>query len=58
MKLIHKTSELKQLASEWDDLSVASLDSGKLILRNNEILIPKEAREELVKQLHLTHLSY
>ena len=58
MKAIHKNSELKQLASEWDDLSVASLDSGKLILRNNEILIPKEAREELVKQLHQTHLSY
>ena len=37
---------------------MVSLDSGKLILRNNEILIPKEARAELVHQLHLTHLSY
>ena len=58
LSLVHKSSELKQLASDWDDLSVASLDSGKLILRNNEILIPKEARAQLVHQLHLTHLSY
>ena len=55
---VHKSSELKQLASEWEKLSVVSLNSGKLILRNNEILIPKEARGELVDQLHLTHLSY
>ena len=58
INLVHKSSELKQLASEWNNLSVVSLDSGKLILRNNEILIPKEARAELVNQLHLTHLSY
>ena len=58
LNVIHKASELKQLASDWSKLSVVSLDSGKLILRDNEILIPKEARAELVDQLHITHLSY
>ena len=58
LSLIHKSSELKQLRSDWEDLSMASLDSGKLILHNNEILIPKESRAELVNQLHLTHLIY
>ena len=58
LNLIHKSSELKQLRSDWEDLSVAFLDSGELILRNNEILIPKESRAELVNQLDLTHLSY
>ena len=57
LNLIHKSSELKQLVSDWEKLSVVSLDSGKLILRNNEIRIPKEARAELVNQLHLTHLG-
>ena len=57
LNLIHKSSELKQLVSDWEKLSVVSLDSGKLILRNNEILIPKEAKAELVNQLHLTHLG-
>ena len=47
LNVIHKASELKKLASDWHRLSVVSLDSGKLILRDNEILIPKEARAEL-----------
>ena len=51
LNIIHKCSEFKQLASEWEKLSVVSLDSGKLILRNNEILIPKEARAELVDSI-------
>ena len=33
LNLIHKSSELKQLVSDWEKLSVVSLDSGKLILR-------------------------
>ena len=41
---IHKDSVLKQLRACWDNLSVFTLDSGKLIIRNGmEILIPKIA---------------
>ena len=38
---------------------MVTLDSGKLIVRNGkEILIPKESQNELLNQLHLTHLSF
>ena len=56
---LEKGSELRQLRANWDDLSVICLDRGKLIIRGDrEILIPKEARQALVDQLHATHLSY
>ena len=36
-----------------------SLDRGDLIIRGDkEILIPKAGRQELVDQLHTTHISY
>ena len=56
---LEKSSELHQLRADWDNLSVISLDRGKLIVRGEkEILIPKEGRKALVEQLHITHLSY
>ena len=56
---VEKASELQQLRVSWDDLSVISLDRGKLIIRGDrEILIPKDGRQQLVDQLHATHLSY
>ena len=56
---MEKASELRQLRSCWDELSVICLDRGKLIIRGDrEILIPKEGRQALVDQLHATHLSY
>ena len=56
---VERSSELRQLRSEWDQLSVISLDSGDLIIRGHrEILIPKAGREELVNELHSTHLSF
>ena len=56
---LEKTSELRQLRSCWDQLSVISLDRGKLIVRGDrEILKPSYGRKQLVDQLHTTHLSY
>ena len=56
---VEKTSELRKLRSCWDELSVISLDRGKLIIRGDrEILIPNDRRKQLVDQLHTTHLSY
>ena len=55
---ISKESELRQLRSCWDDLSISSLGNGKLVIRNGtKILIPKGFRQELVNELHRTHLS-
>ena len=40
-------------------ISVISLERGDLIIRGDrEILIPKAGRQELVDQLHTTHLSF
>ena len=59
LERVEKTSELRQLRCDWEQLSVISLESGDLIIRGDrEILIPKAGREELVDQLHSTHLSY
>ena len=56
---VEKASELRQLRANWEDLSVISLDRGKLIIRGDrENLIPKAGRQQLVDQLHATHLSY
>ena len=56
---VEKSSDLRQLRSCWDELSVVTLERGKLIIRGDkEILIPKESRKELIDQLQLTHLSY
>ena len=54
---IDKSSELRQLRSCWDDLSVCTLDSGTLIIRNVvEILIPPAACQELFCELHSVHI--
>ena len=59
LEKVEKSSELRQLRSDWNQLSVISLESGDLIIRGDrEILIPKAGREELVDELHSTHLSY
>ena len=55
---IRKESELQKLRSCWDNLSVVTLVNRKLVIRNGtEILIPKDSRQELVNELHATHLS-
>ena len=59
LERVEKTSELRQLRGDWKELSVISLESGDLIIRGDrEILIPKAGWQELVDQLHSTHLSY
>ena len=56
---LEKDSELRQLRGDWRQLSVISLEQGDLIVRGDrEILIPKAGRQQLIDQLHITHLSY
>ena len=56
---VEKASELRQLRGDWKELSVISLDRGDLIIRGDrEILITKAGGQELVDQLHTTHLLY
>ena len=56
---VEKASELRQIRGDWKELSVISLDRGDLIIRGDrEILITKAGGQELVDQLHTTHLLY
>ena len=54
-----ETCELRNIEGCLKDLSVYKTDTGKgLILRNcSEILIPEKERENLLEQLHSTHLE-
>ena len=56
---IPKESELKKMKDRKQSLSVVTLESGhKLIIRNdNEILVPRKAREKMCQTLHFTHHS-
>ena len=58
-KHLHQESELKLLEGIRQDLGTITLSNGTtLIVKDGrEILIPKGAREDLIKKLHLTHGS-
>ena len=50
--------ELRKMIGDITRLGLQSLSMGKLIVKNgNYILIPREARASILKELHSTHLS-
>ena len=56
--LLEEDSELRKLVGNLPHLGLQTLSRGKLIVKNgNNILIPKEARACILKELHSTHLS-
>ena len=56
--LLEEDSELRRLVGDLPHLGLQTLTKGKLIVNNgNNILIPKEARAYILKELHSTHLS-
>merc|ERR1711954_285728 len=57
-KSIKEDSELKKIEGQFESLSLYKTREGKVIVRDaQEILIPKEYKEEMLKELHSTHLS-
>ena len=57
-KSIKEESELKKIEGSFDSLSLYKTQEGKIIVRDGqEILIPKPYRDEMLKELHSSHLS-
>ena len=57
-KSIKEDSELKKIEGQFDSLSLYKTREGEIIVRDGqEILIPKGYREEMLKELHSSHLS-
>merc|ERR1712081_133426 len=55
---IKEESELKKIEGSLQSLSLYQTKEGKIIVRDGqEILIPKAYREEILRELHSTHLS-
>ena len=55
---IKDDSELKKIEGSLQDLSLYQTKEGEIIVRDGqEILIPKDYREEILKELHSSHLS-
>ena len=58
-KFLPEDSELRLIKDSLPRLGIVQLDSDeRLIVRDgNEVLIPKPARKNIIKTLHLTHLA-
>merc|ERR1711954_342773 len=55
---IKEESELKKIEGSFHSLSLYKTREGEIIIRDGqEILIPKPYREEMLKELHSSHLS-
>ena len=55
---IKEESELKKIEGSFQSLSLYKTNEGEIIIRDGqEILIPKPYREEMLKELHSSHLS-
>merc|ERR1712081_92404 len=55
---IKEDSELKKIEGSLQSLSLYQTKEGKIIVRDGqEILIPKDYREEILRELHSSHLS-
>ena len=51
------TKRLKDYATHWSKLSILNLENGDslVLLNNSRIVVPEEARPELLRRLHLPH---
>ena len=57
-KEIKEESELKKIEGSFQSLSLYETKEGKIIVRDGQdILIPKPYREEILRELHSSHLS-
>ena len=55
-KEIRKDSEAMKMVGQWDELGIIKTEKGELVVRfGNEILIPRQCREELLNKLHSGH---
>ena len=51
-------SELRKVIGDIPNLGLQTLSTGKLIVKNgNKVLILKEGRDSILKELRSTHLS-
>ena len=54
---INNDSELKQVQGQYANLSVHKKKDGEIIIRDcQDVFIPKSYRQELINELHSTHL--
>ena len=57
-KSIKGELEFKKIEGQFDSLSLYKTREGEIIVRDGqEILIPKPYRDEMLKELHSSHLS-
>ena len=57
-KEIKSDSKLKKIEGQYESLSLYQTDEGEIIIRDGqEILIPQNYREEMLRELHSSHLS-
>ena len=58
MMNIKKESELKTTQDQYANLSIHKTEDGDIFIRDcQDVFIPKAYRQELVDELHSTHLS-
>ena len=55
---IKNDSELKKIQGQYNNLSLHKTEEGEIIIRDaQDIFIPKNYRQNLIEELHSTHLS-
>ena len=58
IKSIREESELKKIQGQYNNLSLFNTDEGDIIIRDaQDILIPKKYRQDIIDELHSTHLA-
>ena len=58
IKSIREDSELKKIQGQYNNLSLFNTDEGDIIIRDaQDILIPKKYRQDIIDELHSTHLA-
>ena len=58
IKSIREESELKKIQGQYNNLSLLNTDEGDIIIRDaQDILIPKKYRQDIIDELHSTHLA-
>ena len=58
IKSIKENRELKKIQGQYNDLSLFNTDEGDIIMRDaQDILIPPKYRQNIIDELHSTHLA-
>ena len=58
IKSIKESSKLKQIQGQYNNLSLFNTDEGDIKIRDaQDNLIPKKYRQDIIDELHSTHLA-